>query len=178
MSRYAGQSQISFSDTFFRWFYRQEMVYSEYPYAGMDFQGDLDLVLPASEQWGVIGKFSDHISIHRFFYNVLVLSSIRTNQNSCAHADIGPVQTVVRLRVLAAAPAGEAMGRAILHDHDVAETISSFQDQVEGITLGIPNVRTDELPLRLQRHSTGVPSQWTTLLRMITHAVTCYHQHY
>jgi len=49
MSRHAGQSQISFSDTFFRWFDRQEMFYSEYPYAGMDFRGDPDLVLPAGE---------------------------------------------------------------------------------------------------------------------------------
>jgi len=62
------------------------------------------------------------------FYNVLVLSSIRTNQNSCAHADVGPVRPVVRLRVPAAAPVGEAMGSAILHDLDVVETLSALQD--------------------------------------------------
>ena len=67
MSTHAGQSQILFSDTFFGWFNHQEMVFSEYPNASMDFRGDPDLVLPAGEQWGVIGKFSDHISIHRFF---------------------------------------------------------------------------------------------------------------
>jgi len=43
------------------------MVFSEYPYVGMDFWGDPDLVLPAGEQWGVIGKFSDHISVYGFF---------------------------------------------------------------------------------------------------------------
>ena len=67
MSRHAGQSQISFSDTLFGWLDRQEMVYSEYPYAGMDFWNDPDLVLPASEQWGIIGKFSDHIPVYRFY---------------------------------------------------------------------------------------------------------------
>ena len=67
MSRHAGQSQISFSDTFFRWFDRQEMVYSEYPYAGMDFRGDPDLVLPDSEQWGAIGKIFDHITVYCFY---------------------------------------------------------------------------------------------------------------
>lgn len=56
MARHVDQSQISFSDAFFEWFDRQEMVFDEYPYAGMDFQGDPDLVLPAGEQWGVIGK--------------------------------------------------------------------------------------------------------------------------
>jgi len=39
MSRHAGQSQVSFSDTFFGWFDRQEMVLSKYPYVGMDFRG-------------------------------------------------------------------------------------------------------------------------------------------
>ena len=51
-----------------------------------------------------------------------------------------------------AAPAGEAVGRAILRDLDVAETLTALQDQFEGLTLGIPDVRTDELPLRLQWH--------------------------
>jgi len=49
MSKHVGQSHISFSDTFFRWFDCQEMVYSEYPYAVMDFWGDPDLVLLAGE---------------------------------------------------------------------------------------------------------------------------------
>ena len=78
MARNAGQSQISFSDTFFEWFNHQEMVYAECPYAGMDFRGDPDLVLPASEKWGAIGKFSDHISIY-YFHNFLMLSLIKTN---------------------------------------------------------------------------------------------------
>ena len=56
MARHAGQSQVSFSDAFFEWFNCQLMTYAEYPYAAMDFQGDLDLVLPAGEQWGAIGE--------------------------------------------------------------------------------------------------------------------------
>lgn len=66
MSRHAGQSQISFTDTFFGWFERQEMAFSEYPYAGMDFRGDPDLVLPDGDQWGAIGKILDHITIYYF----------------------------------------------------------------------------------------------------------------
>ena len=73
MSQHAGQPQISFSDTFFEWFDHQEMVYAKFPYAGMDFWGDPDLVLPAGEQWGAMGKSSDHISVY-FSYNVLMLS--------------------------------------------------------------------------------------------------------
>ena len=50
----------------------------------------------------------------------------------------------------AAAPVGEAVGRAILRDLDAAKTLTALQDQFEGLTLGIPDVRTVELPLRLQ----------------------------
>ena len=92
---------------------------------------------------------------------------INTNQNSCAHVDVGPVRPAVRRRDPAAAPAGEAVGRAILRDLDVVETLSELKDQIEGLTLGIPDVRPDELPLWLQQHTTGVPSRWTRLLRMI-----------
>ncbi len=124
------------------------MVYAKFPYARMDFQGDPDLVLSAGEQWGAMGKSSDHISIY-CSYNVLMLSLIKTNQNSCAHVDIGPVRPVRRPRDPVAAPAGEAVGRAILCNLDVVKTLSALQDQVEGLTLVIPDVRTDELPLRL-----------------------------
>ena len=58
-------------------------------------------------------------------------------------------------------------GKDYLRDLDVAETPSALQDQVEGLTLGILDVRTDELPLRLQHHTIGVLSRWTRLLCMI-----------
>ena len=102
----------------------------------------------------------------------------RFNQKSCALADVGPVRTIVRPRVPAATPAGEAVGRAILRDLNVAKTLSALQDQIEGLSLGILDVRTDELPLMLQRQTTGVPSRWTRLLCMIVQAVTCYHEHH
>ena len=56
MARHNGQSQISSFDAFFEWFDHEEMVFAKYPYVGMDFQGDPDLLLLAGEQWGVIGK--------------------------------------------------------------------------------------------------------------------------
>ena len=102
----------------------------------------------------------------------------KLNQNSCALADVGHVRPVACLRVPAIVPAGEAVGRAILHDLNVAETLSALQDQIEGLTLGIPDVRNDELPLMLQQHTTGMPRRWTRLLRMIAQAVTCYHEHH
>ena len=65
------------------------------------------------------------------------------------HADVGPVRPAVRPRAPAAVPAGETAGRVILRDLDVAETLIAVQEQVESLTLSIPDVRIDELPLQL-----------------------------
>ena len=78
----------------------------------------------------------------------------------------------------ATVPAGEAVGRAVLHDLDIVETLVVLQDHIKGLTLGIQDVRTNKLPLRLHRHTIGVLSRWTRLLRMIAQAVTCYHRHH
>ena len=92
-------------------------------------------------------------------------------------ADIGPIRPVARPQE-EDAPAGEAIGRAVLRDLDITQTLAQLQDQIEGLTLGIPDVWTDELPMRLHRHTTGVSSRWTRLLHMIAQEVTCYHQHH
>ena len=55
----------------------------------------------------------------------------------------------MRLRVAATVPIGEAVGRVVLRNLDIAETLAILQGQIGGLTLGIQDVRTDELPLRL-----------------------------
>ena len=68
MARHAGQSKITFADAFFRWFEWQDMAFSEYPYIGMDFRGDPDLVLPDGGQWGDLGKYFDLITVYCFLF--------------------------------------------------------------------------------------------------------------
>jgi hypothetical protein len=36
------------------------LMVDDYPYAGLDFQGDPDLVLPEDAQWGDLGKKYTH----------------------------------------------------------------------------------------------------------------------
>ena len=56
MGRHAGQSTIVFSTAFFARFWRHIISIDEYAYAGVDFRGDPDLVLPEGTQWGAIVK--------------------------------------------------------------------------------------------------------------------------
>ena len=52
-------------------------------------------------------------------------------------ADIGLVRLAAHPRAAADVPVGEAVGRAVLRDLDIAETLVVLQDQIEGLTLGI-----------------------------------------
>ena len=43
---------------FFPWWWRQLITIDDYPYAGIDFSGDLDMPLPSGAAYGDIGKES------------------------------------------------------------------------------------------------------------------------
>ena len=45
-----------YDDDFYTWWERQVLALEQFPYAGMDFRGDPDLVLPPGGVWGEIGK--------------------------------------------------------------------------------------------------------------------------
>ena len=45
-----------YDDDFYIWWERQLLALEQFPYAGMDFRGDPDLVLPPGGIWGEMGK--------------------------------------------------------------------------------------------------------------------------
>lgn len=47
--------RTTFDDDFFLWWEEQVIAVKDYPYVGMDFQGNIDLVLPLDTTWGTIG---------------------------------------------------------------------------------------------------------------------------
>ena len=75
-------------------------------------------------------------------------------------------------------PAKRTVERAVLQDLDMAETLSKLQHHIEGLTFGIPDFQIKELPMRLQRHTIGVPNHWMRLLRRIARSIACYHEHH
>jgi len=60
--------RMNFNDEFFAWWDQQIIAVNNYPYAGMDFQGDPDLVLPPNATCGDIGNnFLSFCKFLRFF---------------------------------------------------------------------------------------------------------------
>ena len=48
--------RTAFDNDFFSWWEQQIIAMDDYPYAGMDFRGDLGLALPLDAAWGEIGN--------------------------------------------------------------------------------------------------------------------------
>ena len=51
-----GTAPNAFDATFFHWWSEQIPVVEDYPYAGIDYREDYDLVLPPDARWGLEGK--------------------------------------------------------------------------------------------------------------------------
>ena len=52
-----GSVQSVYDDDFYFWWERQLPALEQFPYAGLDFQGDTNLVLPPGRAWGESGIF-------------------------------------------------------------------------------------------------------------------------
>lgn len=62
----------TWDDKFFQWWEEKVIAVEDYPYAGMDFCGDPDLVLPPGAAWGEIGENAifDYMIFGSFFFNI------------------------------------------------------------------------------------------------------------
>lgn len=56
VSRHASLSSMSFTHVFFQWLHVHLIMVEDCPYVGMDYHGDLELMLPEGEKWSRIDK--------------------------------------------------------------------------------------------------------------------------
>ena len=57
-----------YDDDFYSWWERKVPALEQFPYAGLDFQGDPDLVLPPGGAWGEMGKYFLFFIIIKFLW--------------------------------------------------------------------------------------------------------------
>jgi len=63
-----GAAVVRFTDSYFHWLEDQVFAIQDFPYTGMDFRGDPDMVLPQGEQWDDRGTlFFTSFSSYVFF---------------------------------------------------------------------------------------------------------------
>ena len=88
----------------------------------------------------------------------------------CLHADVG-----------AARPGGASPldRRAGAHFVPYGDDITGeMEENLERLTLDIPDADIDDLPTRYQRSMAGVPGRFSRLLRRVDRVVMCYHEHH
>ena len=62
--------------------------------------------------------------------------------------------------------------------YEADEDIGEIDENLQRLTVGIPNVSIDDLSMRYQRHTTGVSSRFSRLLHRVSQVIMCYHEHH
>ena len=87
-----------------------------------------------------------------------------------SHADVRAA------RPREASPLDRRVGARFVPQGD--DITGELEENLERLTLDIPDADIDDLPMRYQRSTEGVPGQFSRLLRRVARAVMCYHEHH
>ena len=87
-----------------------------------------------------------------------------------SHADVGAV------RPGGASPLDRQAGARFVPQGD--DITGELEENLERLTLDIPDADIDDLPMRYQRSTARVPGRFNRLLRRVARAVMCYHEHH
>ena len=60
----------------------------------------------------------------------------------------------------------------------VDEELRDIEENLEHLTMGIPDMTTDEVPRHYQCHTIGVFGQFSRLLCRVAQAIACFHEHH
>jgi hypothetical protein len=150
----------------------------DYAYAGLDFRGDPDLILPEDTQWGDIGKKVTNFSSFKMFLYFIILNVFwfctfcrRLTPRRIDNKDVGAYR-----------PAGSSpiqrRGEEIVPVPQHAVDYFTVEQNLEGLMHDIPDMSLDEVPQNDQRHTVGVPASMGRLLRRVVRTLVCYRDHH
>ena len=74
-----GAAVVRFTDSYFHWLEDQVFAIQDFPYAGIDFRGDPDMVLPQGEQWDDRGTLFFTIFQIMYFFFVFYIYRLKTD---------------------------------------------------------------------------------------------------
>ena len=168
-----GTEVVRFTPEYFHWLEDQVFSIQDFPYDGVDFRGDPDMVLPRGEQWDDTSNFI----FHKFFklsISFLFLYRLKTDSNNFQNADVGPRRSAnfrpfERRLLIAAAPAPQ---------DEATETLAELDHDLERLTADIPETTIDDIPIRLQHFVVRVPGPFRRFLCRVARAVVSYRDHH
>ena len=83
------------------------------------------------------------------------------------HADVGDARFGVSSQI----------GRQAL-GHKGDDELTELDENLNGLTLDIPNASIDDLPRRYQRHTIVVSGRFSRMLWRVARDIMCYHEHH
>ena len=66
----------------------------------------------------------------------------------------------------------------VVHHSKEDEDLRDIEENLQCLTVGIPDVSTYDLPRRYHHHTVRVSGQFARLLHRAAQAVMCYHEHH
>ena len=120
----------------------------QFPYAGLDFQGDIDLVLPLGGAWGEssIFYFQNFKIFMNFNYKDIHICIRVLILLKCQNAYIGPIRLVGNPRMYVRPVLGEDQG-----------LIRVLEGKPARLTQKVPTLRIEQIPAIMQELVVGVP---------------------
>ena len=88
----------------------------------------------------------------------------------CLHADVGTS------RPRGASPLDRRARACFMPQGD--DITGELEENLEKLTLDIPDADIDDLLTRYQRSMVGVSGRFSRILRRVARAVMCYHEHH
>jgi hypothetical protein len=121
------------------------LMVDDYAYAGLDFRGDPDLVLPEDAQWGELGKKYTLFSFLNVFMNFIIFKCFLYVRPKTKYkivvddTDVGPYQPpdtspIQRRGEVAPVPQWDT------------EDYQAVEQNLEGLTADIPDMPLGEVP--------------------------------
>jgi hypothetical protein len=109
------------------------------------------------------------IHFHKFlnYLLFLFLYHLKTDCNNSQNADVGPrrpanLRPFERRQPVALAPVPQ---------DEATETFAELEQDLESLTIDIPETTIDDVPIRLQRYVVGVPGPFRRFLCRVAHVV-------
>ena len=63
----------------------------------------------------------------------------------------------------------------MVYHSKVEEELGYVEENLQHLTMGIPDVATDRVPRCYQRHNMGVSEQFVRIIHRVAQSIACYH---